>query len=112
MYGFSINLNESFEAAITRVTQALKEQGFGILTQIDVKETLKVKIDVDHLPYTILGACNPQLAQQALEVGPSATWSVLQSERQGCAFGVWHGPISDHVVCGAVAPLVGCVAGH
>ena len=70
MYGFSINLNESFEAAITRVTQALKEEGFGILTQIDVKETLKVKIDVDHLPYTILGACNPQLAQQALEVDP------------------------------------------
>ena len=68
MYGFSINLNENFEEVIIRVTEALKEQGFGILTEIDVKETLKVKIDVDRLPYTILGACNPQLAHQALEV--------------------------------------------
>ena len=70
MYGFSINLNENFEEVIIRVTEALKEQGFGILTEIDVKATLKAKLDVDRLPYTILGACNPQLAQQALEVDP------------------------------------------
>ena len=70
MYGFSINLNERFEDVITRVTEALKEQGFSILTVIDVKKTLKDKIDVDLLPYTILGACNPQLARQALEVDP------------------------------------------
>ena len=70
MYGFSIKLNERFEDVIARVTEALKEQGFSILTVIDVKKTLKDKIDVDLLPYTILGACNPQLARQALEVDP------------------------------------------
>jgi uncharacterized protein (DUF302 family) len=70
MYGFSINLNESFEEVIIRVTEALKEQGFGIMTEIDVKATLKAKLDVDRLPYTILGAGNPQLAQLALEVDP------------------------------------------
>ena len=70
MYGFSINLNERFKEVITRVTVALEEQGFSILTEIDVKKILKVKIDVDHLPYTILGACNPQLVRQALEVDP------------------------------------------
>ncbi len=70
MYGFSINLNNSFEDTITRVTEALKEEGFGVLTEIDVKATLKAKIDVDRLPYTILGACNPSLANQALEADP------------------------------------------
>ena len=67
MYGFSINLNDSFEDTITRVTNALKEEGFGILAEIDVQATLKAKIDVDRLPYTILGACNPSLAHRALE---------------------------------------------
>ncbi len=70
MYGFSVNLNENFETAIDRVTAALKDEGFGILTEIDVKATLKAKIDVDRLPYTILGACNPSLAHQALEADP------------------------------------------
>lgn len=70
MYGFSINLNDSFEDTITRVTDALKDQGFGILTEIDVKATLKAKLDVDRLPYIILGACNPPLAHQALEADP------------------------------------------
>lgn len=70
MYGFSINLENSFEDTITRVSDALKEEGFGILTEIDVKATLKAKIDVDRLPYTILGACNPSLAHQALEAEP------------------------------------------
>ena len=70
MYGFSINLKNSFEDTITRVSDALKEEGFGILTEIDVKATLKAKIDVDRLPYTILGACNPSLAHQALEADP------------------------------------------
>ncbi|HYQ72975.1 MAG TPA: DUF302 domain-containing protein [Gammaproteobacteria bacterium] len=70
MYGFSINLNERFEDVIALVAEALKEQGFSILTVIDVKKTLKDKIDADLLPYTILGACNPQLARQALDVDP------------------------------------------
>ncbi len=70
MYGFSINLNTGFEDAINRVTAALQEEGFGVLTEIDVKATLKAKIDVERLPYTILGACNPTLAHQALEADP------------------------------------------
>ena len=70
MYGFSINLNTGFENAINRVTAALQEEGFGVLTEIDVKATLKAKIDVERLPYTILGACNPTLAHQALEADP------------------------------------------
>ena len=70
MYGFSIKLNERFEDVIARVTEALKEQGFSILTVIDVNQTIKEKIDVDILPYTILGAFNPQLARKELEVDP------------------------------------------
>ena len=56
----------SFEEAIQKVTDALKEEGFGILTEIDVKETLKKKLDKDFRPYKILGACNPPFAHIAL----------------------------------------------
>jgi uncharacterized protein (DUF302 family) len=58
----------SFDDALDRVTTALKEEGFGVLTRIDVAETLKTKIGVDFRPYVILGACNPTLAHQALSV--------------------------------------------
>jgi uncharacterized protein (DUF302 family) len=60
-------VNYSFDEAITKVTDRLKEQGFGILTEIDVKSTLKAKIDVDFRRYTILGACNPPFAHEALQ---------------------------------------------
>ncbi len=60
----------TFEDAVARVTDSLKGQGFGVLTEIDVKETLKKKLDLDFRRYVILGACNPHLAHQALEVEP------------------------------------------
>ena len=69
-YGFSTTLAESYEEAIVKVTEALKTEGFGVLTEIDVKATLKKKIDVDRKPYKILGACNPGLANQAINAEP------------------------------------------
>jgi uncharacterized protein (DUF302 family) len=65
-YYFSKTLNSNFEDAIRRTTEALKQEGFGIITEIDVRETLKKKIDVDFRNYRILGACNPTLAHEAL----------------------------------------------
>lgn len=67
-YYFSKTLNISFEEAIGRVKDELKKEGFGILTEIDVKETLKKKLNVDFKKYKILGACNPPFAYKALQV--------------------------------------------
>lgn len=67
-YGFSKATDYRFEQAIEKVTEELKKEGFGVLTTIDVKDTLKKKIDVDFKKYTILGACNPKLAHSALQV--------------------------------------------
>jgi uncharacterized protein (DUF302 family) len=64
--GFGLDLPMTYELAIERVTAALKEEGFGVLTAIDVKATLKEKLDVDFRSYAILGACNPPLAHRAL----------------------------------------------
>src|ERR1035437_7972512 len=69
-YGKTIMLEMPFEDAVPGVKAAFKEQGFGILTEIDIKATLKEKIDVDVDPYIILGACNPDLARRALEIEP------------------------------------------
>jgi len=65
-YYFSNILNFTFDEAILKVTEELKKEGFGIITEIDVKETLKKKLNVDFRKYRILGACNPQYAYQAL----------------------------------------------
>jgi uncharacterized protein (DUF302 family) len=65
--GFRKTLKSSYEEAIEKVTQALKKEGFGILTQIDVRDTLKKKLNVDFRKYIILGACNPPFAYQALQ---------------------------------------------
>lgn len=65
-YGYSVETNLQFDQAITKVTEELAQDGFGILTRIDVRATLKEKLDVDFRPYVILGACNPRLASIAL----------------------------------------------
>lgn len=67
-YYFNKIINTSFEEAIAKVTDALKAQGFGVLTEIDVKSTLKQKLDVDFRNYRILGTCNPPFAYKALSV--------------------------------------------
>jgi len=66
-YGFSKTVDMSYEQAIEKVTAELKKEGFGVLTSIDVKETLKQKINVDFKKYAILGACNPPIAHRALQ---------------------------------------------
>jgi uncharacterized protein (DUF302 family) len=67
-YYFAKTLNTGFDDAVRHTTEVLKQEGFGIITEIDVKETLKKKINVDFRNYRILGACNPALAHKALEI--------------------------------------------
>lgn len=66
-YGFSKELEIGFEEAVEKTREELKKEGFGVLTEIDVKKTLKEKLDVDYEDYIILGACNPQFAHKALQ---------------------------------------------
>jgi len=70
MYGFSVSLKGDMQSIREQVTAELQKEGFGVLTEIDVAATLKKKIDVERRPYLILGACNPQLANQAINADP------------------------------------------
>jgi len=97
-YGLRVSLNVPYADAVARATDALKAQGFGVLTSIDVQQTLKVKLDRDFRQYVILGACNPPLADRALhaelEVGLLLPCNVVVYET---------GPSSS--VVAAMAPL-------
>ena len=87
MYGISKKVELSYDECIAKVTEELKKEGFGILVTIDVKDTLKKKLDVDFDRYIILGACNPQMAYQALqserEIGLLLPCNVIVYEQDG-----------------------------
>jgi uncharacterized protein (DUF302 family) len=95
--GLHVQLNTTYENALEMVTAALKVEGFGVLTEIDVKATLKQKIDKDFRPYKILGACNPPLAYQALsasaEIGLLLPCNVTVSQEE------------DHVLVSIIDPI-------
>lgn len=83
-YYFAKTLPLSFEDAVRRTTEVLKQHGFGIITEIDVKQTLKAKLGVDFRNYQILGACNPKLAHEALQledkIGTMLPYNVVVQE--------------------------------
>ncbi len=86
-YGITKTIDLSYEEAIEKVTEELKKEGFGVLTTIDVKETLKKKLDVDFNKYIILGACNPPFAYEALkaemQIGLLMPCNVIIYEKDG-----------------------------
>ena len=107
-YGMGIEVALSYEVALDRTMEALKREGFGVLTTIDVKQTLKQKLDKDFRKYTILGACNPALAHRAfqaeLEVGLLLPCNVI----------VYEGETAGRSVVSALAPMaaLGIVGGN
>ncbi|MDE3056665.1 MAG: DUF302 domain-containing protein [Bacteroidota bacterium] len=86
-YGFSKNVALPYEQAVAKVTEELKKEGFGILTTIDVRKTLKQKLNVDFEKYIILGACNPPFAHKALQadeqIGLLLPCNVIVYEKEG-----------------------------
>ena len=69
-YGFNVTVSVGFDDAVARVTEELQKEGFGVLTEIDVPKVMKAKLDIDRSGYKILGACNPDLAHQAIDAEP------------------------------------------
>ncbi len=90
MYGYKKKLNISYQEAIQRTKEELKKEGFGVLTEINVKETLKKKLDVDFNKYVILGACNPPFAykslQAELDIGLMLPCNVIVYEKENKVF--------------------------
>lgn len=97
-YACRVRLDLPYEQAVETVMAALKDEGFGVLTEIDVQETLKKKLDVDFRKYVILGACNPPLAHQALttelEIGLLLPCNVIVYENDGGSVAAIVDPIS------------------
>jgi uncharacterized protein (DUF302 family) len=89
-YGYKKTIDAAFDEAVEKVRQALKSEGFGVLTEIDVKATLKKKLDVDYDKYIILGACNPPFAYKALQaekdIGLMLPCNVIVYEQDGKVF--------------------------
>ena len=98
LYSFHKTVNLSYQEAIDKVTEELKKEGFGVLTEIDVKATLKKKLDVDFKPYKILGACNPPYAHKALQaeeqIGLMLPCNVVVYENK-----------NDEIVVAAIDPI-------
>lgn len=99
-YGMAVQLALPYEAAVERTREELSKEGFGVLTEIDVRETLKKKLDVDFRPYVILGACNPPLAHQALSADPHIGLLLP------CNVVVYAGGEPDRSVVVAIDPVV------
>jgi uncharacterized protein (DUF302 family) len=102
-YGFSKIVNLSFDQAVAKVTEELKNEGFGVLTEIDVKETMKKKLNVDFRNYKILGACNPPLAHKALEIeeniGLLLPCNIIVYEKEGkCVVSVFNPMIMTQLI--------------
>lgn len=111
-YGYSVKTSLSFDQAVAKTTEELKKDGFGVLTEIDVKGTLKKKLDLDFRRYVILGACNPLLASKALleetEIGLLLPCNVIVYENDdNSATVAFLSPKAQFSLCGRsdIAPL-------
>jgi uncharacterized protein (DUF302 family) len=102
-YYFSKTIDGTFENAVQKVTEALKVEGFGILTEIDIKATLKKRLDVEFYNYKILGACNPPFAYKALlaedKIGTMLPCNVIVQEK-----------VTEHIEVSAVNPVASMMA--